>query len=382
MKLRFLAIALASTLACGTVLVAPEADASQYDCKKCQVKCDNAWPSFLKGPCREGCKVVCKVANAVVDTTKTVWERVKETVTEIAGQAITFVNTWYHRAEDLWNEIKNLQIPLIRPWKPSRPAVDLRPMMQTYGIKVKTQQYSTCMAHALSSAFEYALIPYLMKNPKLSASVAGTPDPRGLTVSRKHLYYLSRHGLQICDREKNKKMGSWALQTAGWLKSTGTFLEKYWPFTPWDPTSKKYPTCMEAATDGRPSAEALANRHFFINQFFYLPGVALPDTASVRRASDIKAILDLGFPVVVTVFTWGGDRWKSKTGDVEMPHSGGLPDNAHYILLLGYDDARQRFHFVNSWGEKWGNKGYGTLPYAYVTKYAIEGLFIRSVAVK
>jgi len=34
---------------------------------------------------------------------------------------------------------------------------------------------------------------------------------------------------------------------------------------------------------------------------------------------------------------------------------------------VGYDDARQWFLVRNSWGARWGIKGYFTLPYAYVT---------------
>jgi C1A family cysteine protease len=39
----------------------------------------------------------------------------------------------------------------------------------------------------------------------------------------------------------------------------------------------------------------------------------------------------------------------------------------HAVAGVGYDDAKQWFVVRNSWGGKWGMKGYFTLPYAYVT---------------
>lgn len=39
----------------------------------------------------------------------------------------------------------------------------------------------------------------------------------------------------------------------------------------------------------------------------------------------------------------------------------------HAIVLIGYDDIKKLFKFQNSWGVSWGDKGYGYLPYDYVT---------------
>jgi len=36
------------------------------------------------------------------------------------------------------------------------------------------------------------------------------------------------------------------------------------------------------------------------------------------------------------------------------------------VLAVGYDDAAQRFIVRNSWGAAWGQKGYFTIPYAYL----------------
>ncbi len=49
-----------------------------------------------------------------------------------------------------------------------------------------------------------------------------------------------------------------------------------------------------------------------------------------------------------------------------------LPDQRDHfyaapVELAGVLPARQRFVVRNSWGGKWGLKGYFTLPYAYVT---------------
>lgn len=44
----------------------------------------------------------------------------------------------------------------------------------------------------------------------------------------------------------------------------------------------------------------------------------------------------------------------------------------HAIVLTGFDDNMSAFKFKNSWGKKWGNKGYGWLPYEYVKLYTSE----------
>lgn len=65
-----------------------------------------------------------------------------------------------------------------------------------------------------------------------------------------------------------------------------------------------------------------------------------------------------------------------KTGVIPMPDTtkeqclGG-----HAIILVGYQDDQKRFIFRNSWGETWGDKGYGYLPYDYVLSPNLSGDF-------
>jgi C1A family cysteine protease len=55
-----------------------------------------------------------------------------------------------------------------------------------------------------------------------------------------------------------------------------------------------------------------------------------------------------------------------KTGHAPMPKPNESVLGGHAVLAVGYDDAQQCFIFRNSWGEGWGMKGYGTMPYAYL----------------
>lgn len=36
----------------------------------------------------------------------------------------------------------------------------------------------------------------------------------------------------------------------------------------------------------------------------------------------------------------------------------------HAVLAVGYNDKQKRFLIRNSWGDKWGRKGYFTIHYA------------------
>lgn len=57
-------------------------------------------------------------------------------------------------------------------------------------------------------------------------------------------------------------------------------------------------------------------------------------------------------------------RWRdAENGYVEIPSEGNEVIGAHSITVIGYDDAKGRFTFANSWGTTWGDKGYGYVPY-------------------
>ena len=57
----------------------------------------------------------------------------------------------------------------------------------------------------------------------------------------------------------------------------------------------------------------------------------------------------------------------AKTGIVPLPDTTFEQlEGGHCISMVGFDDVLQCFYCANSWGVKWGQKGYFTLPYAYV----------------
>jgi hypothetical protein len=389
MRARVWVLAFALAIGGGAALGSLPSVARADSCAFCQRGCSKL-PKFMRGGCLKGCRGVCSAAKKVTDTVRDVakkvesaFERVKEQVVGFGNRVKTYVKTVFQTAEQIWNEVKNLRAPLIGRWSSRKRQVDLRSKMAEYGVTIKEQYHSTCMAHAMSTTMEYALIPYLASQQAL-AKKAGVADPKGLRVSRKLIYHYSRQGLQVCNYNKNPSMGSWALQAAGHLQQRGVCLERHWDFNEWDPTDrKKYKNCIDAAADGPPRPACMSNRNFLIDQFYYLPPVPLPGKASVRRASDVRGILARGYPVVVTVFTFEKPNGFQKDGTVKVPSKlFTKPDNAHYIALVGYDDARKSFILANSWGTDWGDKGFGYLPYSYLERYAIEGLFIKSVRVK
>jgi C1A family cysteine protease len=55
------------------------------------------------------------------------------------------------------------------------------------------------------------------------------------------------------------------------------------------------------------------------------------------------------------------------TGKVPLPPRGEQLIGGHAVLAVGYDDAIQSFIVRNSWGTRWGVKGYCMMPYAYLT---------------
>jgi C1A family cysteine protease len=72
----------------------------------------------------------------------------------------------------------------------------------------------------------------------------------------------------------------------------------------------------------------------------------------------------------------------AKTGVMPMPGPAEKMLGGHAVLVVGYDDSEQRFIVRNSWGKGWGQAGYFTMPYAYLTEANLSDDFwtVRLIA--
>jgi C1A family cysteine protease len=57
----------------------------------------------------------------------------------------------------------------------------------------------------------------------------------------------------------------------------------------------------------------------------------------------------------------------NSTTNLIYDSSAGSSRGGHAITLIGYDDARRAFRFINSWGTGWGQSGYGWLAYSLIS---------------
>ncbi len=89
----------------------------------------------------------------------------------------------------------------------------------------------------------------------------------------------------------------------------------------------------------------------------------------VPMLNQLRGCLASGYPFVFgfTVYESFELAEVAKTGHAPMPAPYEQAIGGHAVMAVGYDDSKQRFVVRNSWGARWGMKGYFTLPYAYVT---------------
>jgi C1A family cysteine protease len=89
---------------------------------------------------------------------------------------------------------------------------------------------------------------------------------------------------------------------------------------------------------------------------------------------EIKAALQQYGPVVVgvTVYESFSSTATRETGTIPDPKPNESIVGGHAICVVGYDDAKHRFKFENSWGSGWGDKGYGYVSYDYVRKHGAD----------
>ena len=178
--------------------------------------------------------------------------------------------------------------------------------------------------------------------------------------SRLFLYKATRNLMQI---EGN--VGTSIRNTMKAMALFGVPPEEYWPYDEAKVNVEPNPFCYAFAQ----SYQAL--------KYFRLDPAGIENKVLLAQ---IKAILVSGFPCVFgfTLYSSIYDDSNPK-GHIPYPHHRDKAGGGHSVVAVGYDDYKViknaddeettgALLIRNSWGSRWGEGGYGWLPYEYVLK--------------
>jgi len=83
-------------------------------------------------------------------------------------------------------------------------------------------------------------------------------------------------------------------------------------------------------------------------------------TSNVPAESTLKRALCEYGPITVGIFAT--PEFQHYTGGVSNQNTGASDIN-HFVVLIGWDDDKKAWRIKNSWGDEWGEKGYGWVRY-------------------
>jgi C1A family cysteine protease len=206
------------------------------------------------------------------------------------------------------------------------PLVDLRPK---FPVPCYDQgDLGSCTANALAGVVEFERL-----------RDGATPD---FVPSRLFIYYNER----MVEHSIQSDSGAMLRDGIKVLAKLGACPEVLWPYKPEVFTVRPPPFCYVEA-----------NRH---------------KVRSYQRVSPtvngIRSALATGSPVAFgfTVYESFESPDVARTGVAPMPGRNERALGGHAVAAFGYDDTNQRLIVRNSWGPKWGQEGYFTLPYGFL----------------
>lgn len=94
------------------------------------------------------------------------------------------------------------------------------------------------------------------------------------------------------------------------------------------------------------------------------------ETNTQKKINNTKAALAKGFPVVLSMST-RKNFYQLKNARYWWPELGNTsPMGGHALVVIAYDNKKQAFQVMNSWGETWGKNGFVWIKYADFARFA------------
>ncbi|CAF1399559.1 unnamed protein product [Didymodactylos carnosus] len=219
---------------------------------------------------------------------------------------------------------KNLALPS---------SVDLRQYMTP--VEEQGTKMNSCVANALAGAVEYLML---------------RESGVHIDVSRLFIFYNSR-----IIEEKTRHIDNTGVTIESGIKAIqkfGVCRESTWPYDP-------------RLVNQEPSQKA----------FDEARRITIEPLQVQMDLDTMRECLAMGYP-----FCFGLKLFSSfqtvelNQGYIPMPEVTERLLNKkgyHAVLAVGYDDEEQHFIIRNSWGRKWGDQGYGYIPYSYMTNFQL-----------
>jgi C1A family cysteine protease len=93
---------------------------------------------------------------------------------------------------------------------------------------------------------------------------------------------------------------------------------------------------------------------------------------------EIKTYLAAGSPVIIGAMVTADFIDKGYTEGADyMWKENGESIGGHAMLVVGYDDAKNAFKIINSWGKNWGDGGYGWIDYKLFPEVVMYGFIAK-----
>lgn len=196
-----------------------------------------------------------------------------------------------------------------------------------------------CAAHAVTSLVEYGMNEH-GKKP-------------GRQLSRLFNYKVARGILGV-----SGDVGATVRDSIKGLRRYGCPLEEAWPYEISYLEREPVVHDFEVAKKFRHSWEYHRLDH---------PGVRKTDLLGrLKRAlaDGVPAAFGVSLPAAATSVKGRSAAATIPVFEKDEPVAG-----RHCLVAVGYDDGKKALRVRNSWGKKWGDKGYAWLPYDYVLRY-------------
>jgi len=185
-----------------------------------------------------------------------------------------------------------------------------------------------------------------------------------LDASRLFMYKVSRNFANI-----SGDSGAFLRNSMGAIVLFGVPPEEYWPYTDKSPDFDREPTAF---------CYSFASNYKGIKYFRHDD----PSLTKEQVLESVKKALTAGIPSMFGFTVYGSIAQAKKTGKIPFPCNKDRILGGHAVVAVGYNDSmiiknsacgtttQGALLIRNSWGETWGDEGYGWLPYEYVKKEA------------